>query len=102
MGKIYISGKVTGDPDFRSKFHKAEKFLKRKGYKVVNPVKWEKDGKSWKYYLIKDIKKLLKCDTVYLLPDWGFSKGAQLERNIACALDYHIVSGEWSDLDDIR
>lgn len=72
--KWYISGAVSSDANFREKFYKAEKELKAKGYSVLNPVKGEKDGKEWSYYIKKDIKKLLKCHGIILLYDWKKAK----------------------------
>lgn len=104
--KVYISGKVTGDPDYRKKFAKAEKRLKEMGYDPLNPVKGEKDGKPWEYYLRRDIKKLCDCDILLLLPDWTQSKGARLERLVASRLgikvwrlygDGKILVAEWKN-----
>ena len=91
MQKIYISGAVTSDPDFRKKFDKAEKLLYTKGYIPVNPVKGEEDGKDWSYYMKKDIQKLLSCDAIYVLSDWYDSKGARLEINIALELGLEVI-----------
>ena len=86
----YLSGKITGDENYRQKFNSAEKLLKSKGYKVLNPVKGEKDGKTWTYYMKRDIKKLLKCDGIMLLEDYKTSKGAKLEKIIAVNLGYKV------------
>ena len=86
----YLSGKITGDDDYRIKFEKAEKLLTQKGYRVLNPIKHEKDGKSWIYYMKKDVKKLLKCDGIILLEDYKQSKGAMLEKQTAEGLGYKI------------
>lgn len=87
----YISGSVSDDCDFRRKFDKAEKVLTKKGYKVLNPVKDEKDGRNWSYYMRRDIRKLSKCDGIILLEDWYKSKGAQLELHIAIQLELPVL-----------
>lgn len=87
----YLSGSVTNDPDFRDKFAYAEYQLKNRGYKVLNPVKHEKDGKAWSYYLRKDIKKLMKCQGIILLDDWENSEGAKLELTIALKLGFDVM-----------
>ena len=92
MRTIYISGAVTKDPDFRSKFSKAESYLKSKGFNVINPVKDEAEGKEWSYYLRKDLRKLLDCDCVYALSDWTKSKGALLELNVALSLGMDVFT----------
>jgi len=84
--KWYISGKVTGDPDYRAKFEAAAEKLRAEGFDVCNPVEGEEEGHSWLYYMRKDIKKLMDCDAVYFLHDWADSKGAVLEFRIAQAL----------------
>jgi hypothetical protein len=41
--------------------------------------------------LKNDIKKMLECDEVHMLPDWQQSKSAQLERDIAIRLGIPVV-----------
>lgn len=36
--KIYIAGKITGDPDYKTKFNTAAEAYKKKGYIVLNPL----------------------------------------------------------------
>ena len=91
MKKIYISGAVTSDTDFRCKFKRAEELLREKGYIPVNPVKTEVEGKEWKYYLKKDLKKLLDCNGIYILSDWHKSRGAQLEIHVAIELGLEVI-----------
>ena len=90
MNKYYISGKVTGDKDFRKKFQEAEEWLVKHKHKVVNPVKDEADGKEWQYYLKKDLQKLLSCTAIILLNDWEESRGARLEKFVAEELGYEV------------
>lgn len=85
---VYISGPITGDPDYKKHFAEAEKFLRMLGYKVKNPAKGEKPGKAWEYYMVKDLKKLLTCRAIYLLRGWERSRGARLEQLIAQELGF--------------
>lgn len=86
MEKIYISGQISGQPieEVAAKFEAAETMLKAKGYEVVNPLK---NGipatASWETHVAMDVLLLMGCDSIYLLPDWFFSKGATLEKNLA-------------------
>lgn len=89
--KWYLSGSVTNDPDFRDKFAYAEFQLKSRGLKVINPVKHEKDGKEWSYYLRKDLRKLTKCHGIILIDGWENSKGALLELKVAQELELDIM-----------
>ena len=92
--KIYISGKITGlnQTDVEKKFETQEFFLQSKGYVVVNPLKicpFDKK-KKWHDYMIKDIEELLRCDAIFMLKDWGQSKGARIEYEIAKELELKI------------
>lgn len=89
--KIYISGKITGNEYYKEQFFAAEQKLKKAGFTVINPIKHEKKGMSWKWYMIKDIKQLLKCNSIYMLPNWLQSKGAVLEHTIAVSLDITVI-----------
>ena len=37
--KIYLSGVITGNPDYMAQFDEAEKELTAKGWRVLNPAK---------------------------------------------------------------
>lgn len=88
--KVYISGKITGDADYKKKFQNAENFLEAAGFEVFNPAKETAPGKSWAFYMRNDIKQLMDCDAILLLKDWKESKGARLEAYIASQLDIKI------------
>lgn len=36
--KIYIAGKITGDPNYREKFEKVASSLREHGFSVMNPA----------------------------------------------------------------
>ena len=80
--KIYISGKITGDPNYREKFAKAEEEVKAKGYMVMNPAILP-EGFSWVDYMEISFAMMKACDAIYLLEDWEDSAGACLERQKA-------------------
>jgi len=101
---IYISGPISGIIDRNKKvFQKAEreissvfKSIKVDKLKIINPVKlgYKLDalycafGKKpeWADYMRICIEKLCKADFVYLLPGWGISEGALMEKYIATRL----------------
>jgi hypothetical protein len=90
--KVYISGSITKDPDYREHFRAAEEKLRALGMKVFNPAKFEADpDKTWEDYMRKDIAELTRCRAIYLLKGWKKSRGARLEYKIAQALGYMII-----------
>ena len=89
----YVAGKVTGLPktEVKSKFNLIEHQLAGMGYHVVKPIRVNEDDTVWKDAVSNDIRKMLECDEVHLLPDGQDSRGAQLERDIALRLGMPIV-----------
>lgn len=92
MSKMYISGRITGQPDFMEKFAEAEEHLKARGFEVVNPATLTHDhGKTWGEYMIEGLKALLDCDGVYMLKGWGDSRGAKIEKRLAQDLGSKLI-----------
>lgn len=91
---IYISGKITGDADYKKHFDCiAGKVASiTEGQTVFNPANIDlgKDA-SWSDYLKIDIPVLLECSTIVMLNDWEQSRGALLEWNIARAMNMKII-----------
>lgn len=90
MSKVYIAGKITGDPNYRDKFARAEAELKRQGHLVMNPAILP-EGFEWETYMHITVTMLNACDTIYLLEDWQDSRGAQIEAKIAQDENYTII-----------
>lgn len=89
--KVYIAGKITGNPDYINQFAKAEEELKASGHTVLNPVK--NKGFSYKEYIDMGLCELMKCDGIYLLDGWQESSGARLEFLYAMVTDMVVVEG---------
>ena len=79
---IYISGKITGDPHYKAKFRRAERYLKKQGYIVINPA-YMPAGLTFDQYMSVDKKMIDVADKIYFLKDWVFSRGAIEERKHA-------------------
>ena len=89
--KVYIAGKITGNPDYIKQFAEAEEELKASGHTVLNPVKDK--GFSYKEYIDMGLCELMKCDGIYLLDGWQESSGARLEFLYAMVTDMVVVEG---------
>jgi hypothetical protein len=92
--KIYIAGKVTGLPqqEVVDKFAKAQNLLEDSGFEVINPTVLITDYDTpWDLAMKLCVKALMDCQCIYLLADWRSSKGANIERNLACLLDIEII-----------
>lgn len=94
MAKVYISGKITGldfDEAFKI-FEDAEKEVREMGGVPVNPMKLDhKVNADWYDFMEKDIAALLRCDGIYMLKNWGESRGARCEYSLAKELGLNVV-----------
>lgn len=89
--KIYISGAITGDSNYKAKFEKAKKELEVNGYRAVNPAEFElPESATWEDYMKQDLALLLKCDGIYMLKDWEESRGARIEQFLAKELHLQV------------
>lgn len=105
--KIYISGKITGNPNYEEDFAIREQTLKECGYLVINPVivgkQLQKDlGREPTYdeFIENSYRLIDECDGVSYLDNWKSSKGAQLERKYAIehnkpTIHVHMLSQRW-------
>lgn len=92
--KVYITGPMTGVPNFnRVAFLKAEALLTNLGYQVVNPARLDGGDttQSWLYYILRDLYFLSQCDAIYQLPNWKKSTGAMVEFLVAQKLGLKIL-----------
>ena len=88
MIRIYISGPMTGLPDFNRKaFNTAEDALRMRGYNPLNPARnGLPENSTYEEHMRADLRMLLEADAVAVLPGWEQSKGAQLETRLAAFL----------------
>lgn len=78
MKVIYISGPITGVPDYQTKFDKVEKQLTEAGFTVLNPSKLP-SGLTNEQYMRIDLAMIDAADAVVLLPKWNTSRGSRFE-----------------------
>jgi hypothetical protein len=96
MKRIYLSGPMTGYPNLNFPAFNAEAArLRALGYEVVSPAELNPDpNTSRQECLRRDIRGLLDCDTIAILPGWELSKGARLEQFVAYAVGIHGIRAE--------
>lgn len=92
MKKIYISGKITDNTNYKADFESAELALKNAGFQPVNPAEEHlPDGATWADHMRQDIKLLCDCDAIYMLHGWRESAGAKIENKLARDLGIEII-----------
>lgn len=98
MNTIYISGPISGRPDNnRRAFADAQIILQSHGFKVINPLDIDLPEKAngkpydWSDHMRLDIKALMDCNLVAVLPDWYLSKGSCLEIELALRLGIEVL-----------
>lgn len=77
--KVYIAGKITGDPGYRYHFHKAEAELYKRGDIPINPAALP-EGMAPADYMRICLAMIDVADIVVFLPSAKDSAGARLER----------------------
>jgi hypothetical protein len=100
--RLYISGPISlgekfppGHPTrkrYEAAFFDAEVALHERGHRTDNPMRLHVNtpNASWQSKLRVDIRYLVQCDGILMLPDWQKSKGACLERMIASSVDLDV------------
>lgn len=85
--KVYLSGPMSGLPEHNyPAFAKAAADLRALGIEVVSPHELDHllaEGASWEDYMRNDLKALMDCTHLVLLPGWEDSRGAHLEVHLA-------------------
>lgn len=101
MRRIYISGPMTGLPDLNfAAFEAAVKLIRLVDptAQIINPHEIEHtygaEG-TWEQFLKLDLRHMLDCDLVVILPGWHNSKGSLLEIHVATSVNIPIVCLEF-------
>lgn len=87
--KLYISGPISNDPDYKTKFESVATELKGK-YEILSPL-FIQAALNWEEYMEIDIAMVKVCDVIYMMKNWEQSKGATVEHAMAQALGKEII-----------
>ena len=80
--KIYIAGKITGEPNYKEKFDITATSLEAQGHIVLNPAELP-EGMLPADYMRICFAMIDTADAIYLLKGWYSSSCASIERNYA-------------------
>lgn len=99
--KVYVSGAITGLDRIvaRRAFTEAASALAAQGHEPVNPFDIPNPPgcpcislrHDWACCLRKDIRVLVDCDAILMLPGWEASHGARLELTVASAVGLKVI-----------
>ncbi len=86
--RLYLCGPITGMPNYnRDAFNDAESALRSAGFDVFNPTKNGMPVDSpWEMHMRADIAQMMVCDGLAVLKGAHFSRGAQIEIQLAMEL----------------
>lgn len=96
MSIVYISGPMTGLPDFNYRaFDSKACELHREGHIVRNPAQiLGGDDWTWQQWMREALKLQLDADVVHMLPGWRKSRGARIERRLALILGQRVEGAD--------
>lgn len=93
----YISGPMTGLPDFnREAFHTEAARLRTLGYRVENPAE-SSGGGSWQGYMRMALIQMARSDWLYMLPGWEQSRGAKIEHRLALDIGLEVAYADGAE-----
>ena len=92
--RVYLAGPMTGLPQLNfPAFHASAAELRGAGHEVVNPAEINPDlgaEADWHTCMRADIRELVTCHAIAMLPGWQSSRGATLEHHIAWTLGMRV------------
>lgn len=94
--KVYISGAITSNPNYKEDFERAEDYLQREypSAEIINPALVNSHlpkSTTHEEYMRMSFCMLDMCDSVYFIKGWEESKGSNQEYGYALAKDKIIL-----------
>ena len=81
--KIYITGRISGNPHYKAQFKATAAMLQEAGHTVLNPAELPEGMEPGDYMRIC-FAMIDVADVVAFLPGWQESSGANVEWSYAC------------------
>ena len=90
---IFISGKITGDPNYREKFISKKTELQQIYPQdiILSPTDIDMSNCNWLEAMGVTESIIDACDLIYFMSDWQESRGACEEHAHAAAMGIQIV-----------
>lgn len=95
---IYISGPISANTEeqkiknINRFFEVEEKLIKQTRGEIANPARWEEDGRSWEWYMERDLDWIKEHrPVIYMMNGWKNSNGAIRELELAIKLGLRIM-----------
>lgn len=101
--KIYIAGRITGNPHYKAQFKATAAMLQENGHTVLNPAELPEGMKPADYMRIR-FAMLDSADVVLFQHGWQESKSAKLEYDYARYIGKDVIAIDplsWVDNYDI-
>lgn len=95
--RIFISGPIEGEPNYKRNFNRAESHLKAAGHTVINPCLPEGMGYKEEYLKVC-FAQIRMCDAIFLLQGADDSVGSVAEQIYALLTGRTILMEESGEL----
>lgn len=88
--KVYIAGKITGEPNYKAHFQLGADAMKLEGHTALNPARLP-EGMAPADYMKVCFAMIDIADAVAFLPGWHSSRGAGLEYEYCLYIGRQVI-----------